>query len=180
MLKEKKMINVCQNKGAFKAHIIDIEKIIFDEKLRAYCEVNHCGHFGKNYACPPSVGEVDDIIAEAKGYNKALVYQTVNSYIGSFDNHGVRKAIKKHDVVANKISKEIDLHYEKHLDLRAGPCTVCKECTIINNEPCKYPEKKRASLEAYCINVSSLAEECKMDYNNGEDTVTFFGAFLLK
>ena len=30
------------------------------------------------------------------------------------------------------------------------------------------------------INVSSLAKDCDMDYINGKNTVTYFGAFLLK
>ncbi|MBM3710008.1 MAG: DUF2284 domain-containing protein, partial [Actinobacteria bacterium] len=34
------------------------------------------------------------------------------------------------------------------------------------------------SLEAYCMNVSTLAELCNMKYINGQNTVTYFGAFL--
>ncbi|KXX71138.1 DUF2284 domain-containing protein [Flammeovirga sp. SJP92] len=180
MLKENEMIEVCLTKGAFKAHMIEVSRITFDEKLRKYCEVNHCGQFGKNYACPPLVGEIEETITEAKSYQKALVYQTVNDVPEAYDKAEMIKAMKAHGNVSNKISKEINLHYEKHLDLRAGPCTVCKECSVVHNEPCKYPEKKRASLEAYCINVSFLAKECEMEYVNGKNTVTFFGAFLLK
>ena len=32
--------------GAYKAAVIDVEKIPFDEGLRRFCEVNHCGHYG--------------------------------------------------------------------------------------------------------------------------------------
>ncbi|MBM3708346.1 MAG: DUF2284 domain-containing protein, partial [Actinobacteria bacterium] len=35
-----------------------------------------------------------------------------------------------------------------------------------------------SSLEAYCMNVSTLAGLCNMKYINGQNTVTYFGAFL--
>jgi len=179
MQEEKEMVNVCLKNGAYKASMIDIDNIPFDEKLRVNCEMNQCGCFGNNYACPPHVGETKDVIAEAKSYKRALVYQTVGSLTDSFDIEGMEEAHKTHNEVSNRIAKSIAFDFEKCLDLRAGPCKVCKECSVIDNEPCRFPEKKRASLEAYCINVSSLARNCGMKYINGTNTVTFFGAFLL-
>ncbi|MBB3696525.1 DUF2284 domain-containing protein [Flammeovirga yaeyamensis] len=176
---EKEILNKCLQYGATKAAIVSVDKITFDEKLRAYCEVDKCGHFGKNYACPPLVGNVNEVIAEAKSYKKALVYQTISDLEHSLDRKGMLNGMRYHDKVANKINKEIEQHFDKHLDLRAGPCTVCKECTAVINEACKHPEKKRASLEAYSINVSLLAKECNMDYEYNERLVTYFGAFLL-
>ena len=40
--------------------------------------------------------------------------------------------------------------------------------------------KKVLELEAYGINVSKLAEVAGMNYINGKDTVTYFGAILFK
>ncbi|WP_430937222.1 DUF2284 domain-containing protein [Saccharicrinis sp. 156] len=180
MLEEKELIDICLKHGAFKAHMISVDNISFDERLRDYCEVNQCGYYGKNHACPPHVGGTKDVIEEAKSYNKALVYQTIGNLTDSFDYDGMKNSIKRHSEVSDKIDKKVTLYFEKHLDLRAGPCKICEECSVIDNDPCKYPDKKRASLEAYCINVSSLAKECNMDYIHGKNTVTYFGAFLLK
>lgn len=173
------LLDECLKNGAYKAYLIDVDSIPFDEKLRAYCEVNQCGFIGKNYACPPYVGEAKDLIAEAKRYKMALVYQTIGKLTDSHDFEGMEEAHRIHGEVANRISKEIALSFNKQLDLRAGPCKVCEQCSVVDNEPCRYPEKKRASLEAYCINVSSLAKKCNMKYINGTNTVSYFGAFLL-
>ena len=68
---------------------------------------------------------------------------------------------------------------EMHIiQLTAGKCTVCKVCTLIENKPCRFPDKAISSLEAYCMNVSILAKLCHMNYINGQNTVTYFGAFL--
>jgi len=39
---EDKLTKRCIELGAYKASIIDVDKIIFDENLRNYCEMNHC------------------------------------------------------------------------------------------------------------------------------------------
>lgn len=180
MIKENNIITICLKNGAHKASIIDVEDIPFDESLRKYCEDNKCGYFGKNYGCPPHAGETSEVIAEAKQYKKALVIQTISSIQDLSDYAGMKEAHNIHNAVSDRIKDEIALHTGDHLDLRAGACTVCEECTVINNEPCKYPEKKRISLEAYCINVSALAEKCGMTYNREMDVVSFFGGFLFR
>ena len=179
MPEDKEMLDACLKNGAFKAYIVDVKNIPFDESLRSYCEANQCDCYGKNYGCPPFVGETKHVIAEAKSYNRALVYQTVGSLTDSYDFEGMKNAMLKHSEIANKIGEEIALDIGKHLDLRAGPCVACDECAALTNEPCRYPDKKRVSLEAYCINVTDLAKLCNMKYINGTNTVTYFGAFLM-
>lgn len=179
MPNEKEMINVCIENGVHKACMIDVDKIPFDEGLRAYCDANQCGCLGINYGCPPFVGDTKEVITKAKSFKKALVYQTIGKLTDSLDIEGMKDSMIRHSEVADRIGEELAIDPEKHLDLRAGPCVACKECAAINNETCKYPEKRRISLEAYCINVSSLAKVCDMNYINGENTVTYFGAFLI-
>lgn len=179
MIEEKDLVEVCIKHGASKAFVIDVDKIPFDENLRTYCEMNQCGNYGNNYACPPHVGKTKELITEAKSYKKALVYQTISKLTDSFDFEGMEEANRIHKEVSNMISDDIVSDYDRYLDLRAGKCNVCAECSIADNLPCRFPEKMRASLEAYCVDVSALAERCSMNYINGVNTVTYFGAFLL-
>ena len=71
-----------------------------------------------------------------------------------------------------------DLNITKVLHLGAGGCGVCESCAKKTNEPCRFPEKAMPSLEAYGINVSELAKASGMNYINGQNTVTYFGAVL--
>ena len=79
------LLDVCINCGANNANVLDVAQIPFDESLRNYCEMNYCGSYGHNYACPPHVGNTTELIKEAKSYQRALVYQTVSNISDSFD-----------------------------------------------------------------------------------------------
>ena len=167
--------------GANKAGFIAVSDIPFDRELRKSCEMNYCGNYGKNWTCPPKLGEIDDLINQAKQYKTALVYQTLSSIEDSFDYEGMVAALKKHiqitDIITEYIRREIDPVF---LQLSAGGCPVCEICAAKENLPCRYPDKALASLEAYGIYVSQLAELSGMNYINGKNTVTYFGAYLFK
>jgi predicted metal-binding protein len=174
------IVENCKDYGINKAYIIDVDKIPFDENLRNYCTANYCGSYGKNYACPPYVGDVKEVIAKAKSYNKALIFQTVSKVEDSYDFEGMAEAAEKHSKVAQRIDEELKKEYDGYLQLTAGGCNLCPVCAQVENKPCRMPEKAVSSLEAYCMNVVTLAELCNMNYINGQNTVTYFGAFLFK
>jgi predicted metal-binding protein len=175
---EADLVKTCVEAGAYKARVIKTDKIPFDENLRNYCEANYCGSYGKNYACPPSVGDSNELIAKAKNYKKALIFQTVFQIGDSFDFEGMKEAASKHSKIADIINKDIKKQYDNYLQLTAGECSTCPVCALVENEPCRFPDKAISSLEAYCMNVSTLAKLCDMEYINGKNTVTYFGAFL--
>lgn len=180
MLTDEMFIEKSVQYGAYKAYVIDIDKITFDEGLRSYCEVNYCGSFGKNYACPPDVGSVREVIEKAKEYKKALVFQTIGQLEDSYDFEGMQEAARLHTKVSNQIDQDMKLQFSDYLQLTVGGCTVCPVCAIVEKQPCRFPDRAVSSLEAYCMNVSNLASLCGMKYINGKDTVTYFGAFLFK
>ncbi|MGI6006169.1 MAG: DUF2284 domain-containing protein [Ruminococcus sp.] len=165
--------------GAYKAQVIDTDQIVFDEELRKACEANYCGNYGRNYACPPNVGEPGELIAEAKSYAKGLVFQTVTEIEDSYDIEGMMEAAEKHSKTADKIEKIISQSYSHFLQLTAGKCDRCKVCAQITGEPCRMPDKAISSVEAYCMNCTQLAAASGMQYINGQNTVTYFGMFLL-
>jgi len=176
----KDRIEKCKEYGASKATLIDVDQIPFDEKLRSYCKANYCGKYGKNYACPPSIGDVESVIAEAKAYKKALVFQTISQIKDSFDLEGMEEAARRHSLVADRINEDLQKDYDDYLKLTAGSCAICPVCAQVENQPCRFPDKAISSLEAYCINVVALSKICDMKYINGQNTVTYFGAFFFK
>ena len=42
--------------GAYRAELIDVEKIRFDRAFRGLCEQNACGNYGQCWMCPPDAG----------------------------------------------------------------------------------------------------------------------------
>ena len=163
--------------GAYRAEFIETERIEADASFRKLCESNACGNYGRSYMCPPDVGEVETLMGRLKDYRLALVYQTVGTLEDSYDFEGMMEAGKRHNDLTQQVRRLAEqLDCEKTLHLGAGGCRVCDVCGKKTGDPCRHPEQAMSSLEAYGINVSTLAAQCGMRYINGKDTVTYFGA----
>ena len=165
--------------GSFKSNIILTKDIETDLSFRAMCEANSCGVYGKCYMCPPYVGDIDELMSRIKNYDYALVHQTVSTLEDSFDFEGMINAKKSFYSTAQKLREVFEnLGISHTLHLGAGGCGVCPVCAKRTDEPCRFPSLAMPSLEAYGINVSQLAKSADMNYINGKDTVTYFGAVL--
>lgn len=176
---EQKLVELAIKLGAYKATVVPVEKIHFDRSFRSLCESNACGNYGKCWMCPPDAGDIDQLMAKAKTFQKALVYQTVGALEDSYDIEGMLEAGRQQNKLAQNVSDALaSLPFAKTLHLGAGGCRVCPVCAKRTGEPCRYPERAMASLETYGVAVSELAETCGMKYINGQNTVTYFGAFF--
>ena len=165
--------------GAYKASVIDADKIVTDRAFRDMCASNACGMYGKCYMCPPDVGDIDELMAKIRNYRYALVYQSVTELEDSFDFEGMVAARKKMPAVAlalRKVFAGVDGLDALHLSV--GNCGVCPTCAKQSGEPCRAPDLALPSLEAYGIDVSKLASAAGMKYINGQNTVTYFGCVL--
>ena len=173
------LISKALDLGASNANIIEVKDIALDRVFRDMCESNACGVYGKCWMCPPHVGDIDTLMAEVGDYEYALVYQTISELEDSFDFEGMIEAKKKSYPLGQSLRAVFsDAGISHVLHLGAGGCGVCETCAKRVDEPCRFPEKAMASLEAYGVNVSKLASASGMKYINGQNTVTYFGAVL--
>ena len=165
--------------GAYRAELIDVEKIRFDRAFRGLCEQNACGNYGQCWMCPPDAGDIDELIAEAGSYRRALVYQTVGKLEDSYDFEGMMEAARVHGELSRRLTELFETQpFSRKLHLGAGGCHVCPVCAKRTQEPCRHPELAMPSLETYGVAVSELAASCGMNYIIGTDTVTYFGALF--
>ena len=162
-----------------RAGITKVEDIQFEPEFRKACEANSCGNYGKCWMCPPDAGPIDELIARAKTYRYALVYQTIGQLEDSYDFEGMMEAAHTHSQLSERLRPVFaSCGLERTLHLGAGGCHVCSVCAKRTEEPCRHPDLAMASLETYGVNVSQLARLCGMKYINGENTVTYFGTLL--
>lgn len=175
-MKLETLIRMVCDAGAYKANVIPAACIQTDATFRDVCAANACGMYGKNWMCPPAVGEIHELMAQMKKFRKALVYQSVAKLEDSFDFEGMMVAKKEHHQLSKRIA--LIFHGKDMLHLGAGACEECRQCAIITGAPCRRPDVAIASLEAYGVNVSQLAKAADMCYINGTDTVTYFGMVL--
>lgn len=162
---------------------IEASSIKTDKSLRTACKQNYCGHYGKNWGCPPGVGTYESLRNSLKNYSDAVVIQTIHKLEDSFDYEGMMAAQEKHVCLFREVREDLRKSLSSNdptvmLGLSAGACTVCENCTYPEGKPCRFPEKANASIESYCINVNSLLNSCSLEYNNGENTVFYVSLFL--
>lgn len=175
------MVRETLDLGAYGAGAIDIVEVVFDRKFRSICESNACGNLGKCWTCPPDIGDIDKLIDQARSFDGAIIYQTVRSIEDSFDFEGMMEAGRLHNVLAEKINKAFaSRNLAAVLHLGAGGCHVCDVCARGQDLPCRHPDRAMASLEAYGVDVSQLAEAAGLNYTNGQNTVTYFGAYFYR
>lgn len=157
---------------------INVSDIWFEPSLIELCEQNQCGNYGKCYTCPPLIGNIDTLVSKAKSFSKAIVFQKVYRIEDSFDIEGMNEAKKDFTDLVQSANVACKSEPYELLLLGAGGCKICQKCGAIDGVECRFPDKAIPSLESYGINVSKLARVCGMNYINGQNTVTYFGAIL--
>lgn len=165
--------------GARRVGFVPVREIVFDASFRALCEQNSCGQYGRNWMCPPDVGPMEELMARARRYDTALVFQTVDALEDSFDVAGMAAARDRMNRLIQAARGPLSRALAPDpLFLGAGGCRACRACARPSGRPCRDPARALSSLEAYGVAVSQLAERAGMPYVNGPGTVTYFGAAL--
>lgn len=177
-MEEKRLTALALEAGASGAAVTPVAGISFRRDFREACAANSCGSYGACWMCPPAVGDIDEMIARAKGYQTALVFQSIGALEDSYDFEGMQAAGRAHHRLTRALAEKLRPVLPGALVLGAGACGECEVCAMPQNQPCRRPERAFPSLEAYGIAVAELAAACGMRYINGENTVTYFGAVL--
>jgi predicted metal-binding protein len=182
-----KMIDDVKNLGISAAAYFDVadSEFKFDVRFRELCENNTCGSYGRNYMCPPAIGTFEECAREVLNYKHALIIETIYPLEDSFDYEGMRDGGEVHSENVNKVwdyikNNKDNMKYEKLKILGAGGCRVCPKCGMIDNVPCRFPEKAISSIEGHSVDVAHLTESHGLKYINGENTVTYVALYLLR
>ncbi len=175
----KEKCNMIANKiGASNCAYIPVSEITFDEGLRMNCELNYCGQYGRTWVCPPNCGPIEQCIAKAKSYEHAFIIQTISPLEDSYDFEGMADAMIEFHQVLKRAVDELKPELSNMYVLSAGSCNLCERCAFLDEEPCRHPELAHPSVESHGIFVAELAPKVGMNYINGKNSVTYFGAIL--
>ncbi|MDR2517292.1 MAG: DUF2284 domain-containing protein [Spirochaetaceae bacterium] len=173
----KNLQEILINAGVFEYGEVDLCEVEFTEEVREYCIQNTCRQYGKTWACPPAAGTVDECRERARRYNRMLVFSGKYAIGGSFDFEGMVSALQAFKTVVNTIDDGLRIKMSGYLLLGNEGCGNCRNCTYPDN-PCRFPDKMHHSIEGYGIYVAKLARQAGIAYNNGGNTITYFGALL--
>jgi predicted metal-binding protein len=152
-------------------------EIKYRQEIREICKDNSCRQYGKTWACPPAVGTVEECKNRCLQYNTMLVFTGKFTLEDSFDFDGMMRSMSDFKQIAHDVESVVKPYLKRYLVLSNESCNTCKTCTY-PDAPCRFPEQLHHSIEGYGILVSELAKQATVNYNNGENTVTYFGALL--
>ena len=157
--------------------VLKTEDLCYHPEVREICEGNSCRNFGATWACPPAVGTLEECRARVARYEHMLLLTKKYGLESSFDFEAMGDGLRDFKKTVDRLHKSLDPWLGDFLLLSNEGCGRCKECTY-PDAPCRFPELLHHSLEGYGFVVNELAKTAGVKYNNGPNTVTFFGALL--
>ncbi len=154
--------------GAIDAKVIPADTVVTAAWVRIKCQFG-CGGYGQCLTCPPRSPAPEKTAEILRCYRKAILLHG--------DDHSEMTKI------AVAIEREVFLDgYYKAFTMGSGPCRLCDQCNIANNE-CNNPEKARPAMEACGIDVFQTARNngFKIDVvRNHSCTQNYFALVLVE
>ena len=62
--------------------------------------------------------------------------------------------------------------------LSTQACAICDRCAILDNQPCRFPEKMHPCVESHGINVVPILERLGLEFQFGSNVVTWISLLL--
>lgn len=156
---------------------VEISDLTFHSDYREICRQNVCRCYGTTWACPPGVGTEEECIARLRSYDKMLLFSKVYELEDSFDIEGMHESGADFRDCVERLSETVNQYLPRYLMLANGGCHKCDPCTY-PDAPCRFPDQVFHSMSSYLFTVSAVAKLAGLTYNNGPNTVTYFGAIL--
>lgn len=156
---------------------VDPATIVTAPWVRFKCQFG-CPSYDRSYCCPPHTPTPEQTRTIIDSYHRAIL---IRFEAPDSENRG--KQIRDHYDMLTTLEGDLfkDGHYKALLFL-SGPCTLCKECALIRDEPCTLRNKARPSMEACGIDVYQTVRDNGLSIetlSNKSDTQTHFCLILV-
>ena len=151
---------------------IDPKELEFSGRIRWICE-NECPMYGKTWACPPGVGTVLQCQAKRMGYQNCLMVSTITEVYDIADIEETLATRGDHEDITNQVAALLEEQGVRPYILSTEACAICDRCAILDGQPCRYPEKMHPCVESHGINVIPAMERCGMEFQFGDNVVTW-------
>ena len=152
--------------GFFAAVELDPARIRSEAWVRAKCTYG-CSQYGKRWSCPPHTMDQAGFQELLGCYSRALLVAG-------------QPPLRDFQEKLLELEREAFLGgFKKALIFSGGPCCWCESC---DETRCRFPEKRRPSLESCGCDVFALAESCGIPVaplRNSDDFVQYVGLLLV-
>ena len=152
---------------------IDPEGLKFSSRIRYICQAE-CPMYGKTWACPPGVGEVDACKCRCLQYKNCLMVGTITE-VDDISNIEVTLATRPdHEAVTDQVRELLQQQGIDPYILSTEACAICDRCAYLDGQPCRFPEKMHPCVESHGINLIPTLEENGLEFIYGENIVTWY------
>ena len=152
---------------------IDPKGLEFSDRIRWICE-HECPMYGKTWACPPGVGTVECCKAKCLSYEKCLMISTITEVADITNIEETLATRGDHEAVTNQVGELLKEQGIEPYILSTEACAICERCAVLDGKPCRFPEKMHPCVESHGINVIPTLESCGLEFQYGDNIVTWF------
>lgn len=156
---------------------LDPATIELKQEVRDMCAANTCGRYGKCWSCPPDCGSLEDCREQLSRCTGGILVQSVGDVEDGFDFEAMMEIEAEHKTRFTRLYDALREKGGKVLALGAGCCTQCATCTC-PDAPCRFPEKRISSMEAFGILVMEVCKANGLSYYYGSDKMAYTSCFL--
>jgi len=152
---------------------IDPKGLEFSDRIRYICQAE-CPMYGKTWACPPAVGSVADCQSKCLGYEQCLLVGTITETADIADINGTLATRADHEEITNQVREFMREQGVEPYILSTEACAICERCAYLDGQPCRKPERMHPCLESHGINVIPTLEENGLEFQYGDNIVTWY------
>lgn len=172
------IIDLALECGFSHAGPMDTSTLVFRDEVRAMCAADKCNAYGKNWACPPGCGTVEECAEMVRKYKRGVIVQTTGELEDSMDFEAFSEIAAQQKAHFHKFSKALRERLSGILVVGDSHCDRCKKCTY-PDAPCRFPEERSSSMEALGLVVSEVCQKNNIPYYYGPGTLTYVGMVLI-
>ena len=156
----------------------DTEELEFSPRIRAVCK-NECPRYGKTWACPPGVGTVEECREKCLSYPHGLLFSTLTEVSDLANMEECLATRADHEAITRQVAALLKEQGVEVYGLSTESCDICEHCAY-PNEPCRHPDLMYPCVESHGIVVTALAEKYGIEYQYGNNIVTWFSLLLYR
>ena len=157
---------------------LETSALAIRREVREMCAADRCHAFGRSWSCPPACGTLEQCQTRVDRYRRGILLQTTGLLEDDFDAEAIQKTQARHKAAFSHLARQIRQLYPDCLPLTAGCCTLCRRCTY-PGKPCRFPNKRFSSMEAYGLLVSDVCLKTGLKYYYGPKTITYTSCILI-
>lgn len=152
---------------------IDPASLEFSQRVRYICRTE-CPMYGKSWACPPGVGEVEACRSKCGAYENCLLVGTIVEAADIADLEATLATRSDHEALTNEIRDLMRQQGVEPYVLSTEACALCERCAILDGQPCRMPDKMHPCVESHGINLIPTLESCGLEFQYGENIITWY------